>query len=185
MTWQLPVPGAHYPTSGSRAFGVLRGTRLHQGVDLFAREGSPIYAVDGGWIDRASSTWEPGFSGYGRFVVLRSDLGPWVLYSHLDQVLVRRGQRVRPGQQLGTVGRTKFTRADKSALFSTSDPHLHLEVSPNRYPQASIAARLDPAPFFRPGVEPRITVAGSASPLVLGAGIVLAGGLALAVARAS
>ena len=158
----LPVPGAPWPSVGSRAFGTRRSpTHVHQGVDLFRPLGSKCVACDDGEVVWALNQWRSGFSGYGKVVVLRTSTGPYVLYSHLDLVMVQKGQRVRKGEQVGTVGTTKFSRSDKTNHFAQSAPHVHFEVAPSRYPMRSEAARLDPTPFFVPGAPVRVTSPGS------------------------
>lgn len=148
-----PSEGVAWPDTGSRSFAAIRRTskgkqRIHKGVDLFAPKGTAVVAVDDGVVTHASESYQPGFAGFGAVVALALDDGPHVLYSHLDQVLVRPGQRVEAGEQLGTIGTTAFTRRDKRAHFKTSKPHLHFEVSPRRYPLRRDAPRLDPSVFY-------------------------------------
>lgn len=141
----MPTPAAaKLPTSGIRSFGYERtGSHTHQGIDLVAPLGSPVESMARGVVTHASSELAQGFSGYGRHVVVRvGDAGPWLLYAHLDAVLVTPGERVTKGQQIGTVGRTCFDRSDPAKLCSAA--HLHFEVSPRAYPQASEAKRMDP-----------------------------------------
>lgn len=152
-TWVRPVRGnVVWPKRGSRAFGAVRsyarGKRRHAGVDLFAPKGTPVVAVSRGTVSRAEDSYAPGFRGYGRIVVLHTDAGPYVLYSHLEAVRVRPGERVDAGDVLGTVGDTRFTAHDPSARFQRSKPHLHFELSPRAYPQPSTALRLDPAVLY-------------------------------------
>jgi murein DD-endopeptidase MepM/ murein hydrolase activator NlpD len=55
---------------------------------------------------------------YGNVVVLSHDRRYLTIYAHLEDIMVRRGQQLERGDQLGTVGNTGW---------STS-PHLHYEV---------------------------------------------------------
>ena len=146
-----PVAGAKLPKKGKLAFHYQRSpTHKHQGVDLVARQGTPVRASLPGIVEVASSELAQGFSGYGRVVVVRSareetpeGTNPvWCLYAHLDQVLVKSGERVVSGQTIATVGDTCFKREDPEHRCSA--PHLHFEVSPRRYPQPSESPRLDP-----------------------------------------
>lgn len=165
--WAAPVHSYEpvaWPRKGSRAFGVLRtrsdgSKRRHNGVDLFAPLGTPVVAVADGRVTHASDVYLPGFSGYGRVVVLRTDMGPYVLYSHLDDVRVEAGQSVERGRVLGTVGDTAFTREDPSRRFQSSKPHIHFEVAPRPYPQSSTAPRIDPTALYF-DVRPRYTEKG-------------------------
>lgn len=118
--------------------------------------GTPLYAVADGVVTHALAAWEDGFSGYGAHVVIRADHAAqhepgapvWLLYGHMHDVAVTPGQEVRAGQRIGSVGNTKFTREDKTALLD-SGPHVHFEVSPTRYPQRAEAPRLDPSVWLK------------------------------------
>lgn len=135
-----------FPRSGILSFAYQRSaTHRHQGIDLPAPEGTPVYATAGGTVTHAATQLAPGFSRYGSHVVV--DHGRrWQLYAHLADVAVHAGQRVRAGDLLGTVGRTCYRREDPQALCSS--PHLHFEVSPRAYPQDSEAPRVDPVAWL-------------------------------------
>lgn len=141
---------ASIPISGRRAFGARRGTSIHQGVDLIAARGSPVVAVADGVVTHASRELASGFSGYGRIVVVRhGESGPWFLYAHLENVDVKPGERVQARDSLGSVGNTCFSKEDPT--HRCSGAHLHFEVSPTRYPQASQAPRMDPVAYLSSG----------------------------------
>jgi peptidoglycan hydrolase-like protein with peptidoglycan-binding domain len=91
-----------------------RGDRFHTGVDLLASTGTAVAAAASGRVIFA------GYSagGYGNLVVLRHRLGVSTWYAHLSRILVRLGQRLRRGAQLGRVG----------ATGNATGPHLHFEV---------------------------------------------------------
>lgn len=88
----------------------------HQGVDLRIGRpgpGDPVRSPVAGEVARVG--YDP--EGYGRYVVLRS--GEYeVLMAHLQEVRVRPGQKVDPGEVVGLEGETG---AAKGA-------HLHLEL---------------------------------------------------------
>lgn len=147
----LPVTGANIdPSSGRKAsFGFRRSVKhVHQGVDIGAATGTPVYAAQGGTVTHAHTSLAPGFSGYGRAIVVASPVSGnipaiWHLYAHLDSVGVRPGDRVYAGQLIGTVGRTCFSRDEPEHLCGGS--HLHYETSPRPYSQHAEASRLRPA----------------------------------------
>jgi Peptidase family M23 len=145
VTW--PVPGARVPSSSKLQWGNQRSpTHTHNGLDIPAPEGTPVVAARAGRVEQASAQWQQGFSGYGGHVVIAS--GPERdLYAHLAAVAVAPGQVVQAGERIGSVGRTAFTAADRTALLK-SGPHLHFERSPRAYPQASELPRLDPLPIL-------------------------------------
>jgi murein DD-endopeptidase MepM/ murein hydrolase activator NlpD len=140
-----PVKDAHIPIPPSRlSYGYQRTeTHKHQGIDLVAPLGTPVYAVEAGTVAHAVSEWRKGFSGYGRAVVIRGNSGRWFLYAHLNDVYAREGDDVLEGQTIATVGNTAFTKDEPEAVVQ-SGAHLHFEVSPTPYPQESEALRLDP-----------------------------------------
>lgn len=89
----------------------------------------------------------------GNHVILDVGQGRWVFYAHLKpgSLLVRRGDRVRRGQELGRLGNTG----------NTSAPHLHLHVMnapsalaadglPYVFDAFTLDARLDDARWYDP-----------------------------------
>lgn len=97
-----------------------RGSIVHQGVDISAPTGTPIYAPLAGRVVAAYPDGE--VSGYGNVVTIRSgDIG--LLFAHMSSMAVRTGETVVPGQLVGRVGST-----NSEGGFHTSGPHLHFEV---------------------------------------------------------
>lgn len=101
----------------------------YPGTDLFANCGSPVVAVTGGKIlevsrvDKYSKSGPQGPNNGGKSVSLLGDDGVRYYGSHLTTVTggIEAGVRVRPGQQLGTVGRTGN---------ANNVCHLHFGISP-------------------------------------------------------
>jgi murein DD-endopeptidase MepM/ murein hydrolase activator NlpD len=94
-------------------FGV-RGGDPHEGIDLRASVGTPVYAAHDGVILYSGS----GISGYGKLVVVKNAVGISTVYGHNSRLLVRKGQRVRRGQRIALSGSTG----------RSSGPHVHFEV---------------------------------------------------------
>lgn len=99
----------------SSGFG-LRNGRPHQGIDVAARPGTPIYAFKPGTV--VFSGWE---SGYGRSVVIDHGGGLQSRYAHCAALLVRAGDAVSPGRLIARVGSTGHS----------TGPHLHFEILRN------------------------------------------------------
>jgi murein DD-endopeptidase MepM/ murein hydrolase activator NlpD len=82
----------------------------------------PVVAAAAGTVayvfERAVNDDPDGGSGYGNQVRLLHEHGIFTLYAHLDRVSVRVGQRLAPGQKLGTMGRTGLA----------GDRHLHFSL---------------------------------------------------------
>ncbi len=124
----FPVSGKNSGAIQSR-FGDARdgGRRSHHGVDIFAGRNTPVVAATDGVI---TGTGTGGLGG--RTVWLRSDTGANLYYAHMEQQLVRRGQRVVVGDTLGLVGNSGNAR--------TTPPHLHFGIYRN--------GPVDPFPFI-------------------------------------
>ncbi|MBD3880261.1 LysM peptidoglycan-binding domain-containing protein [Phormidium tenue FACHB-886] len=125
-----PLPGAEaYLPETSRSQGMIwpakgmlssgygwRWGRMHQGIDIAADVGTPIYAAADGVVE--FSDWNSG--GYGNLVEVRHADGSLTRYAHLNRSLVQAGQRVRQGEQIAEMGSTGYS----------TGPHLHFEVHP-------------------------------------------------------
>jgi murein DD-endopeptidase MepM/ murein hydrolase activator NlpD len=103
---------------------------FHTGLDIAGPENHPVLAADDGQVVETAT----GSSGYGTYVVLGHAGGFVTLYGHLNQILVRRGDRVKQGQAIGLEGSTGYS----------TGPHLHFEVRVNGVP-------VDPAGYLPAG----------------------------------
>lgn len=119
LSW--PVRGVLISGFGARA------RDRHDGIDLAAPEGTPICAAEEGVVLFAGQQ-----RGYGNLVLVAHAHDLITVYAHNEENLVRQGERVARGQELGRVGRTG----------NATGPHLHFEVR--------LAARpRDPLGFLR------------------------------------
>ena len=113
----FPVAGGK--NSDAQSFwGAQRdgGRRSHEGIDIFAKRGTPVIAtVDG----RITSSGEKGLGG--KQVWLRdSKRGQSLYYAHLDSIADIKKFQVKAGDTLGFVGNTGNAR--------TTVPHLHFGI---------------------------------------------------------
>ena len=115
---------------GVRYHPILKYRRLHSGIDLTARQGTPIYATGDGVV-RVAGRNPQGLGGYGVVAVVDHGFGFQTLYAHMASVKVRVGQRVKRGEMIGTVGSTGMS----------SGAHLHYEVIQN-------GKKVDPVYYF-------------------------------------
>lgn len=116
----FPVAGKSNAAVGS-FWGMERdgGKRSHEGIDIFAKRGTPVVAATSGSI---SFTGERGIGG--KQVWLRDGLfGKSLYYAHLDSIAVQSGTSVKTGDTLGFVGNTGNAR--------TTPPHLHFGIYRN------------------------------------------------------
>jgi murein DD-endopeptidase MepM/ murein hydrolase activator NlpD len=118
----LPI-GSFVLTSpfGNRTSPFTNTIDFHAGLDLAAREGTPVLASGDSRVvfaGRFPLSRNVRWWRYGNVVVLKHGERYVSIYAHLQEISVRRGTQLVRGEQLGTVGNTGW---------STS-PHLHYEV---------------------------------------------------------
>lgn len=114
----LPVPVKGVSMRAVRdTFGAPRaGDRTHQGIDIFAPRGTAVTSTTRGIVSRVGEN-----SLGGTVVWVLGPAGDRHYYAHLDSVAdIRSGQRILPGDVLGTVGTTGNARG--------TPPHLHYGV---------------------------------------------------------
>ncbi|HEU0310362.1 MAG TPA: M23 family metallopeptidase [Sphingomicrobium sp.] len=110
-----PVKSAEFTSGyGIRSDPFRGGAARHQGIDLAAPVGTPIYATADGIVSDAG--YNSG--GYGNLIKLDHGRGIETRYGHLSRVLVRPGQHVARGQMIGHMGSTG----------RSTGSHLHYEV---------------------------------------------------------
>lgn len=95
-----------------RMHPVLKRVRPHNGIDYYAPRGTPVYAAGDGTVTRADYS-----AANGHHVFIKHAGGIETKYLHFTKRLVNRGQKVRQGQTIGTVGSTGLA----------TGPHLHYE----------------------------------------------------------
>ena len=91
-----------------------RGRSFHEGIDLKAKQGTPVYAAQAGKVLYSGSK----IRGYGRMVILRHNGSIATVYAHNSRLMVRKGEFVKKGQLIAMTGNTGHS----------SGPHLHFEV---------------------------------------------------------
>jgi hypothetical protein len=112
-----------FPVSGMSSkigsfWGDVRdgGKRKHEGIDIFAKLGTPVVAIADGKI---VSKGNGGLGG--KTLWLRASNYGWTAYyAHLNEQKVKLGQFVKKGQVIGTVGKTGNARY--------TPPHLHFGI---------------------------------------------------------
>jgi peptidoglycan LD-endopeptidase LytH len=110
----FPVAASGKPNFGD-TFGAPRGNLTHEGIDVFAREGTPVLAVDDGAL-----TFGEGKIG-GHFAHLLASDGTRYYFAHLQRY-EGAPRTVRAGDVIAYVGHT--------GNAANTPPHLHLEVRP-------------------------------------------------------
>jgi murein DD-endopeptidase MepM/ murein hydrolase activator NlpD len=95
-----------WPTAGrlTSLFGMRRlknKTRMHYGIDIGAKVGTPIHSCANGQI-----LFSGVKRGYGLSVIIAHDRKHETLYAHMSRTVVRNGQFVKRNQIIGYVGTT-------------------------------------------------------------------------------
>ncbi|WP_346233043.1 M23 family metallopeptidase [Parafrigoribacterium mesophilum] len=116
--WARPAGGYISSNYGSRVSPCAGCSSFHEGVDLAAGCGAPIYAAHAGTVAYAG-----GYGGYGNYIRIDHGGGIATAYGHIVNggTLVRSGQHVGVGQLIARVGSTG----------NSTGCHLHFEVRIN------------------------------------------------------
>lgn len=126
LTLRLPAIGRK-----SSPFGLQRvmnkiPQKPHSGLDIAAPKGTPVVAPKSGLVSNIGNYFYSG-----NMVFIDHGQGFITSYCHLDTITVRKGQMIKEGEVLGTIGKTG----------RVTGPHLHWSVSLN-------GVRVDPQLFI-------------------------------------
>ena len=102
---------------GMRIHPIHKVERFHEGVDMAAPQGTPIYAAKSGKV--TTTSFQAGGAGY--YVSINHGDGFASIYMHMTHYIVKPGQHVSTGQVIGYVGSTG----------GSTGPHLHFGISYN------------------------------------------------------
>lgn len=105
----------------------------HRGIDLIATQGNPVYATAAGVVADVTRSNK----GDGNVVTIEHEGGYRTRYAHLGEISVSKGQRVKGGAKVGTVGLSGNAFA----------PHLHYEI-------ARDTVTVDPVHYFFSSLSP-------------------------------
>jgi len=119
---------------GTRINPFHKGHYHHDGVDIAAARGTGILAAGHGQVILTKRS--DLLAGYGNYIDIDHGHGIITRYSHLEDIEVRVGQKLKKGQVLGTVGSSGGSIA----------PHLHYEVIEN-------GSNINPLKFFAEGLS--------------------------------
>jgi len=99
---------------GWRIHPVHKVKKFHKGIDFSAPTGTAIMASGDGVVTLVKKSRK----GYGNQIMIDHGYGYETLYGHLSESLVKKGQKVKKGENIGRIGSTGLSTA----------PHLHYEV---------------------------------------------------------
>ncbi|ABK99292.1 peptidase M23B [Pelobacter propionicus DSM 2379] len=111
---RLPLTGGVITSGVGMRIDPIDGTpRLHNGIDIAVREGTPVTAIAPGMVIYSGMR-----SGYGNTVLVEHDNGLVTLYAHNSRLLVSNGQLVDNSTVIAHSGNTG----------RSTGPHLHFEA---------------------------------------------------------
>jgi len=99
---------------GHRIHPIYKIMKMHEGIDFSAPVGTLVRATADGTVERVVRSGR----GLGNQILIDHGYGYKTLYACMDDMDVRRGQKVKRGEAIGTVGDSGLSVA----------PHLHYEV---------------------------------------------------------
>ena len=114
-----PVKGWVTSNFGMRNSPFTGKRKMHEGLDVAARTGTPVYATADGIVSKAETA-----PGYGKLVIIDHGYGYKTYFAHNSKVFVKVGQRIKRGDKIAAVGNTG----------SSTGSHLHYEVRRNGVP---------------------------------------------------
>ncbi|MFT4173799.1 MAG: M23 family metallopeptidase [Rhodocyclaceae bacterium] len=131
----VPVEGVRPRQIADTWHGARSGGRKHEGVDIFARCGTPIRSATHGVVLRVGQNRLGG-----NIVAVLGPGGQWHYYAHLSRFsAIRRGDWVTPASVIGYVGDTGNARGTPC--------HLH-------YGLYTRSGAINPYPLIRASVSP-------------------------------
>ncbi len=127
----LPLKGSITSPFGLRIHPISGKPRFHAGIDIAASTGTPIYsAFDGKVVYSGYDQWN------GNYLKIQHENNIMTVYCHCETLNVKKGDTVKAGQMIATVGSTG----------SSTGPHLHFELRINNVsydPQSALKTAIN------------------------------------------
>jgi len=118
---------------GERINPFHKGNYQHPGADFAAARGTEVFAAASGTVINVNRTSLE--AGYGNYIDIDHGHGFVTRYAHLEDITIRRGQKIAKGLVIGTVGNSGGSIA----------PHLHYEIIRD-------GEQVNPAPYMMEGL---------------------------------
>jgi murein DD-endopeptidase MepM/ murein hydrolase activator NlpD len=118
-----------WPVKGkvTTGFGPRPDGTHNDGVNIAVPMGTEVHAAEGGVVAYAGSE----LKGYGNLILIRHDNGWVTAYAHNEELVVKRGDRVKRGQVVAKAGKSG----------QVDQPQLHFELRQGSKP-------VDPTPWM-------------------------------------
>jgi len=95
-------------------FGTIGKGRTNDGINIKAPLGTTVKAADAGTVAYAGNE----LKGFGNLILIKHPDGWVTAYAHNDRITVKKGQKVKKGEKIATVGSTG----------GVNSPQLHFEI---------------------------------------------------------
>ncbi len=130
-----PVEGRRRITSsfGYRIHPTIGTQQFHEGLDISAPRGTPVFAPADGKVVKVVHNYRPNHS-FGKYILVDHGNDIQTRYAHLNNINVSTGDKIKRFDIIGRVGSTGRSTA----------PHLHYEVIVNERPVNPIHFIFDP-----------------------------------------
>ncbi|MDD3395544.1 MAG: M23 family metallopeptidase [Anaerotignum sp.] len=111
--WINPVEGLVTSSCGMRENPILNKMEFHNGIDIGVVTGTEVAAVHSGVVTtiRTSAT-------FGKVLEYETEDGYKVMYAHLSEILVEKGDQIKQGDIVAKSGNTGLS----------TGPHLHYSL---------------------------------------------------------
>ena len=117
--WINPAQGLITSSCGVRKNPVLNKMEFHNGIDIGVVTGTDVEAVRSGVVStvRTSQT-------FGKVLEFETEDGYKVMYAHLSEVLVKKGQKIKQGEVVAKSGNTGLSTGAHLHYSLWKDGHL-------------------------------------------------------------
>lgn len=96
---ELPIRGEVKTAFGKSRHPEFSTEIFHKGIDIEARQGEEIKAVEGGKVVFADR-----LTGYGKMMIIDHGQRYYTIYAHLSDLLKKTGESVQRGEAIGLAG---------------------------------------------------------------------------------
>ncbi|MCI9353942.1 MAG: M23 family metallopeptidase [Firmicutes bacterium] len=111
--WIEPVNGIITSSCGERENPILQKMEYHNGLDIAVAENTQAVAVKSGIVTEVRNS-----ETLGKVLKYETEDGYTVMYAHLNDVLVKKGENVKQGQIVAMTGNTGLS----------TGPHIHYSI---------------------------------------------------------
>lgn len=111
--WIEPVNGIVTSSCGERENPILQKMEYHNGLDIAVAENTQAVAVKSGVVTEVRNS-----ETLGKVLKYETEDGYIVMYAHLNDVLVKKGENIKQGQIVAMTGNTGLS----------TGPHIHYSV---------------------------------------------------------